>query len=158
MDTIWKIIGGVSTLIVILLMVIGVFYCTSNECKFDPLKSTPFKLIEEPEEKEEISSVMPILKDILITEIEMNRKIYEKRSVARVEFAVLNGLEIPYNITVSWIHDGIKYRWSNRSTDISNNYRSYFYIKEEGVWKVHVEIDCKHWSCPKEELVEFEVY
>ena len=81
--------------------------------------------------------LLPI--DLLSIEgLKSRQNVYGLKENATVDFIIKDKRELPYNLTVSWLHnDTIYYVWSYESNSTQPFY-SYYSVNELGEWKVHV--------------------
>lgn len=95
------------------------------------------------------NSELVVKNELVITSFQTTQNIYAPEETARIEFKVRNTLEVPYNITVNWFHDGKRERgWFNTSTEIytitnpTNNYEAWLPLNgKAGEWQVQLILD-----------------
>jgi len=125
------------------------------------------KKMNEDNVKSEIVVQESILKYVFpqdlvsINNFSSRQKVFERESVANVDFIIENQLELNYNFTIIWIYNNkTYYGWYNESNESSKQFYAYYPAIYDGDWQTQIILEWSYQnkSYSKDDLARFIVY
>ena len=114
----------------------------------------------------ETQQTTPKTYDIYIESFESGQQVYKPGDKSTVDFTIINGLNVSYNITVDWLYNNTRYHgWNTVSTSIynttepNNKWISWVNIYEVGEWEAHliVNYSLNNYIFSKDRIIKFRV-